>query len=337
MPEVRDIEVHVTSSEGVELPEWGIHTFRRSHKTSAYIQSKTDMLFRVSIKPKIPYVAADVASAHVYETRRRGSDRPGCFQMEDEWEDVDGGENMSTGDRCDLYDQLRFSSRSASHHKPEDSSEGRRSSKRHASRLHRRSSSDRDSRDRRIRREPSEANISLSSPPPSRDFRRTPPPPFHFLASLYLDGRRKAERKLVVYLDPDDEDFNQPDGKVHFRTRWVQGNDGKLREHGWVFKDVGIETVFDKMLLSGDHHVSGKVHMREEDSIIAAMNATDLGAEGDVEREERTKLGQIVVTIERIKLGKKWVDGRYRAHHKEGDVDDVEMDGANTEITHTAG
>lgn len=178
---------------------------------------------------------------------------------------------------------------------------------------------------------------TLPSPSSSRDFRRIPPPPFHFLASMYLDGRSKAERKLVVYLDPDDEDFNRPDGRVSFKTRWVEGKDGKLREHGWVFKDVGIETVFDKMLLSGDHQVSGKVHMRDEDSIIAAMNAADLGAEGDVEREERTKLGQIVVTIERIKLGQKWIDSRYRAKHKEGDVDDVQMDGANTDITHTAG
>lgn len=108
MPEVRDIKVHVTSSEGVELPEWGVHTFRRNHKTSAYIQSKTDMPFRVSITPKMPYIAADVASAHLYETRRRGSDRPGFFQMEDEWEDMDGGECIFTDEASDLDDQLRM-------------------------------------------------------------------------------------------------------------------------------------------------------------------------------------------------------------------------------------
>jgi len=67
------------------------------------------------------------------------------------------------------------------------------------------------------------------------------------------------------------------------------------------------------------------------------MNAADLGAEGDVEREERTKLGQIVVTIERVKLGEKWVDNRFRAKHKEGEADDIDMDGASNEITHTAG
>jgi hypothetical protein len=106
MPEIRDITVRVTSSEGVELPEWGVHSFRRNHKASAYIQSKTDMPFRVSITPKIPYVAADVASAHVYETRRRGSDRPGFFQMEDEWEDMDGGETNIMQAVCDKGNQL---------------------------------------------------------------------------------------------------------------------------------------------------------------------------------------------------------------------------------------
>ena len=106
MPELRDIKVHVTSSEGVELQEWGVHSFRRNHKTSAYIQSKTDMPFRLSITPKIPYVAADVASAHVYETRRRGSDRPGFFQMEDEWEDLDGGESILMQEKTDLDTQL---------------------------------------------------------------------------------------------------------------------------------------------------------------------------------------------------------------------------------------
>lgn len=190
---------------------------------------------------------------------------------------------------------------------------------------------------RRSRRESSGIPLSLSSPPRPRDFDRTPPPPFHFLASIYLDGRRKAERKIIVYLDPDDEDFNRPDGKVQFKTRWVEGRDGKLREHGWMFKDVGIETVFDKMLLSGDRRTSRKVSIRDEDSIIAAMNATDLGAEGDVEREEKTKLGQIVITFERVKLGEKWVDDRYQAKHKEGEADDVDMGGASSGITHTAG
>ena len=140
-----------------------------------------------------------------------------------------------------------------------------------------------------------------------------------------------------MYLDPDDVDYNHPDGKVQMKTRWVEGNDGTLKEHAWVFKDVGIETTFDKMLLSGDRQVSGTVNKRDEDAIIAAMESTELKADGDIKREEKCQVGQIVVKIQRVKLGEKWDDKNFRAKFKEGDIKDVNMDGANADITHTAG
>ncbi len=79
---------------------------------------------------------------------------------------------------------------------------------------------------------------------------KSPPPPFHLLATLYLDGRENAERKVIVYLDPEDEEFFWPDGRVFFKSRWVETQTGGLVERGWVFKDVGIETAFEKMLIS---------------------------------------------------------------------------------------
>ncbi len=181
-----------------------------------------------------------------------------------------------------------------------------------------------------------DADAALSSPPHRHDLGKTPPPPFHFLASLFLDGRSQAERKVIVYLDPNEEHFNDPHGTVQFRTRWVEGLDGKLREHGWVFKDVGIETVFDKLLIKGDK-ASGKVSAQDEGSIISSLNAAELGAVGDLKREERMKLGQILVKIERVKLGEKYIDNGYRPKHKEGDMEEVDMDAANKDIVHTAG
>lgn len=140
-----------------------------------------------------------------------------------------------------------------------------------------------------------------------------------------------------MYLDPDDVDYNHPDGKVQMKTRWVEGRDGRLKEHAWVFKDVGIETVFDKMLISGDHQLSGNVNKRDEDAIIAAMGSTGLEPDGDIKREEKSQVGQIVVEIQRVKLGEKWDDKNFRAKFKEDDVKDVDMEGANSDITHTAG
>lgn len=89
MPTLRDVTVHVTDASRVELQEWGTQTLRGHNKVSTYIKSEADMSFQIMIQPKIPYVASDVASAHAYETRMRGTERPGFFKMEDEWEDID--------------------------------------------------------------------------------------------------------------------------------------------------------------------------------------------------------------------------------------------------------
>lgn len=185
---------------------------------------------------------------------------------------------------------------------------------------------------------PSNKSTSISSPMRSQAItNNSSPPPFHLLASLFLDGRQKAERKVVVYLDSSDQDFAGPDGKVTFRSRWVQGNDGSLKEHSWVFKDVGIETVFDKMLINGGDDCAEIREELDEDIMVAAMTATDLGVERNVE-EDKSNIGQILVVIERVILGPKWMDKHYCSKHQEGEeIEDVDMAGVKNEITHTTG
>ncbi|KAI9812330.1 MAG: hypothetical protein M1827_004779 [Pycnora praestabilis] len=325
MPELRDVTIQVTTTEGEPLKEWGVQHFRRNNKCSCYVQSKTDMSFRVSLQPRIPYVAPDTASAHGYDTRWRGDNRPGFFNMENEWEDMEDGRTSRSSNQ-NLTNSYR----------PEISNPFTNTSMfRHRSSCGRRSSSGQRSSFTPIKRELSDNSMNMFHE--SRDYSRIPPPPFHFLACLYLDGREKPERKIIVYLDPNDSDYNKPNGKVQFKTRWVEGKDGNLREHAWLFRDVGIETVFDKMLISGELNTSDTVFKRDEDDIIAAMDSTELGAEGDDCRERHSKAGQIVVTIQRVKLGEKWNDADFHAKHKEGESDDVDMDGASKEITHTAG
>ncbi|KAI9814339.1 MAG: hypothetical protein M1832_005919 [Thelocarpon impressellum] len=298
MPELRDITVHVTDQDGGVLKEWGTQTMRRRNQATSYIRAETDMTFRVSVQPKIPYVARDVAAAHDYHTRSRGDNRPGRFIMEDEFEDDEG--NVRAGPSAGLRRSRR--ARSALEGTP------------------------------RIKREGSEPPATLSS---SRD-KHIPPPNFHFLASLFLDGREKAERKVVVYLDPNDEDFSHPDGRVYLKTRWAESTSGDLVERGWVFKDVGIETMFDKLLISGQRRAGETVQKRDEDFLIDAMSVTDIGDEPE-QRPQSSEAGKIVVTIQRIKLGEKWNDAHYHAKHREGEDDDVDMEGATKDVTHTAG
>ena len=163
------------------------------------------------------------------------------------------------------------------------------------------------------------------------------PVPFHLLASLFLDGRQKAERKAIIYLDPYDKDYAFPDGKVHIRSRWVQGNDGRVKEHSWVFRDVGIETAFDRMLLSGGKSCAEIREECDEDAVVAALSTTGLGVERNVE-EDKNHIGQILVVVERVVLGQRWEEEHYRAKHEEGEeAEDVDMAGVKNEITHTTG
>lgn len=55
MPQVQNVTVHVTDEDGKDLEEWGVRNLRGNH-ASAYIRSTTDMPFKVSIRPKIPYI-----------------------------------------------------------------------------------------------------------------------------------------------------------------------------------------------------------------------------------------------------------------------------------------
>lgn len=91
-----------------------------------------------------------------------------------------------------------------------------------------------------------------------------------------------------------------------------------------------IESVFDRLVLKGDQASEGVL---DEDAITNAMQSAGLDSErtGAVNR----KVGQIVVEIERIRLGTKRLEGNYRPKHREGRNDDVDMD--RQEFIHATG
>lgn len=104
----------------------------------------------------------------------------------------------------------------------------------------------------------------------------------------------------------------------------------------WVFKDVGIETAFDQMLIDNCRDDTSHKE-QDEEAMIAAMSATVLGAEVGLRKDEESGVGQIVVVIQRVILGKKWVQNIWKAPHKEGEVNDVQMGGAVKDVSHTTG
>lgn len=171
---------------------------------------------------------------------------------------------------------------------------------------------------------------TLSSPVrPSRNPQSDSPPNFAFLAVLYLDGRRKPERKIIVYTDPADEDFNSPNGKVTFKHRWVQSADGKMIEHAWVFKEKAIETLFDRLMIEGSQ---ANLDDQNDDALIKAMESAGFD-EGHI---EKAKVGQIVVELRRIVLGEKRIEANYRSHHQEGQDEDSLME-VRPDIIHETG
>ena len=137
---------------------------------------------------------------------------------------------------------------------------------------------------------------------------------------------------MIIYLDPYNSNFIE---ESQFRARFAEGRDGNLREQFWVFKEVGVETIFDKMLISGERQSSEKVYKREEDDLLAAMNAYGMDDEDQIKRDEDTGAGKIVVTFERVTLGDSYVDYDYRAKHHEDQ--DMDVDRKANDITHTTG
>ncbi|MCJ1468417.1 hypothetical protein MMC07_007045 [Pseudocyphellaria aurata] len=331
MPRFRDLTVCVTDAGGNDLEEWGVQNLRSQNKTSAYIQATTNMAFNVTIQPRFPFHDPYYSTAchndltmdeqvelqehekpiFEFETRNRQEAR-GCIMLTSKT-------LRAIGDPINKKKPIddNFLSMALDHRHTRSYREFHDTFDRHSG--------------------PSSESTCYSPPVGSQAMTSgCPPVPFNLLASLFLDGRQKPERKIVVYLDIHDEDFAYPDGRVAFKSRWVQGNDGNLKEHCWVFKDVGIETAFDKMLISGDEKYAEILEEEDEMDMIASMKATGLGAEKNLE-EDNSNVGQILVVIERVVLGRKWQDNHYRPKHKEGEAEDVDMAGVKNDITHTTG
>lgn len=56
MPTIRNITVHVTTTNGTPLREHGIQTFSSNKSMiSCFIESKTDMPFHITVQPTMPF------------------------------------------------------------------------------------------------------------------------------------------------------------------------------------------------------------------------------------------------------------------------------------------
>lgn len=120
--------------------------------------------------------------------------------------------------------------------------------------------------------------------------------PWHLLATLKLDGKSKYECQSIIFLNRLSPHFKRPDGQTVIKDRTVKGADGELRVCGWLFKEVGIETVFNKMRVAGEDSES----LDEANELASEMDR--LGEYGLEDGEEKAQAGQIEISFERITL-----------------------------------
>lgn len=63
MPEFRNLDVRVVDKDGNELQEWGVQHLHSQNKISSYIRSSTNLTFRVTIQPRLPFQSPDLPIA----------------------------------------------------------------------------------------------------------------------------------------------------------------------------------------------------------------------------------------------------------------------------------
>lgn len=161
--------------------------------------------------------------------------------------------------------------------------------------------------------------------------------PFDLLVSVYLDGRAKAERRGTIFL-------SHPYFMVASRqqivlaSRWVQNKQGDILQRHWEFKETGIETRLDRLLINGKGFADSEVDEQDEADLLKAM-----GTIGVEETEEPNQVGQITVVVQRVITeairNKRNYKAEYQTSDDAGDAEDARVEDVAYQegINHTAG
>lgn len=142
--------------------------------------------------------------------------------------------------------------------------------------------------------------------------------PWHFLATLRLDGRAKFEKRAVISLDRNFGKVSKEDGEVFFTGAKIRDENGAWKEYAWVFKDVGVDITFENLQLGSQNQ--GAILVKPEEDLADAFGA--MSATKKDQAEEKSTVGQIEVRFDKIALGE-WTDAYIPDPEKENEMKEL--------------
>ena len=165
---------------------------------------------------------------------------------------------------------------------------------------------------------------------------------YHILATLRLDGRSTVEKRLVVFVDPEHPLYRKPGGEVLMASRMARDPAGKLRQCSWYFQEVGIDAIFDSLCISnstGGETVDADTKepprpVSKADGLSELLK--DLGAEKFKDAEEKTNLGKIEISLQRVTVGEPYYDKCIGTHPIHAGTSPVTAKDAD-KVSHTTG
>ncbi|KAL9130429.1 MAG: hypothetical protein Q9217_001396 [Psora testacea] len=166
---------------------------------------------------------------------------------------------------------------------------------------------------------------------PSKTRASTTAPGYSLLANLYLDGREEPEKRTILHLDPAHPEYLS-DGRYSINRRWIKTAEGALREHVWVFRERAVEDVLQRLNLNRQDDVD----VKDENNLAGALESAHLRNIDEELLRSNTKIGQIVIEVEKVIVGPMRVDHNHLFTDMKGRDNDLDMTEAGKDVTHAA-
>jgi hypothetical protein len=294
MPLRHGLDVSVVSSGRERFTEYGVNTHARSKLVTAKIEAKAGVQFYIIIRPVYPFpternknhdssiLTRAQASSGLELPCQETSDALGKHKAKSKVSVLDTTSAVEDqhGDACDeeacddeatdsLDLKLAQSTKSESSATSESSNWQALSG--------------------------SEANFNAK------------PPPFDLIAEVFIDGRTKPEIRSVVYLDPSNFYYSKRGMVLKGRRVRAPSKKGELVKtciHDWVFKDVGIEVLLERMGVEDSIDDDGnETRADQEVAGLADLLQDTAHVDTKEEDEQELKIGRIEIVFTRVVLG----------------------------------